>query len=68
LKSCLRNEAASYEQVEGPRIQVGPEIKVGEEKQIITEEIEVEYWMDSCKEGSLEKVNYTEGPSCKGWP
>ncbi len=37
--------SSGYEQVEGPRIQVGPEIKVGEEKQIITEEIEIEYWI-----------------------
>ncbi len=37
--------SSGYEQVEGPTIQVGPEIQVGLKKQIMTEEVDVEYWI-----------------------
>ncbi|GAB6930535.1 hypothetical protein JCM10914A_45180 [Paenibacillus sp. JCM 10914] len=37
--------SSGYEQVEGPMIQVGPEIEVGLEKQVYTEEKEVELWI-----------------------
>jgi len=36
--------SSGYEQVEGPKIQVGPEIQVGQ-KQVFTEEKEVELWI-----------------------
>jgi AraC-type DNA-binding domain-containing proteins len=37
--------SSGYEQVEGPTIQVGPEIRAGAEMQVMTEEIEIEYWI-----------------------
>jgi len=37
--------SSGYEQVEGPTIQVGPEIRIGVEKQIFTKEVEVEFWI-----------------------
>lgn len=36
--------SSGYEQVEGPVIQVGPEIEVGK-KQVLTEEIEAQLWL-----------------------
>ncbi|MFC4810125.1 AraC family transcriptional regulator [Paenibacillus sp. GCM10023250] len=36
---------SGYEQVEGPTIQVGPEIQIGVEKQLLTEEVGVEFWI-----------------------
>ncbi|UYO06487.1 AraC family transcriptional regulator [Paenibacillus sp. PSB04] len=41
--------SSGYEQVEGPMIQVGPEIEVGLEKQVYTEEKEVELWIPVVK-------------------
>lgn len=40
--------SSGYEQVEGPTIQVGPEIQVGT-KQVFTEEVEVELWLPIMK-------------------
>ncbi|WP_337104108.1 AraC family transcriptional regulator [Paenibacillus sp. YIM B09110] len=39
--------SSGYEQIEGPRIQIGPEIAIGIENQVkvMTEEVEVEYWI-----------------------
>lgn len=41
--------SSGYEQVEGPMIQVGPEIKAGIEKQVFTEEKEIELWIPVVK-------------------
>lgn len=40
--------SSGYEQVEGPKIQVGPEIEVGI-KQICTSEVEIELWIPVAK-------------------
>ncbi|GGD61819.1 AraC family transcriptional regulator [Paenibacillus nasutitermitis] len=37
--------SSGYEQVEGPVIQLGPEIQIGVEKQSYTEEVEVQLWI-----------------------
>ncbi len=41
--------SSGYEQAEGPMIQVGPDIEVGLEKQVFTEEIDVELWIPIVK-------------------
>ncbi|WP_307468978.1 GyrI-like domain-containing protein [Paenibacillus harenae] len=41
--------SSGYEQVVGPMIQVGPEIEIGLEKQLLSEEKEVELWIPVLK-------------------
>ncbi|MCM3782060.1 AraC family transcriptional regulator [Neobacillus mesonae] len=41
--------SSGYEQTEGPMIQVGPEIEVGLEKQVYTEEKDIELWIPIVK-------------------
>ncbi|WP_336772836.1 AraC family transcriptional regulator [Paenibacillus sp. MMO-58] len=41
--------SSGYEQAEGPMIQVGPDIVAGLEKQVFTEEIDVELWIPIVK-------------------
>ncbi|MCK9862796.1 AraC family transcriptional regulator [Paenibacillus sp. ATY16] len=41
--------SSGYEQAEGPMIQVGPDIEVSLEKQVFTEEIDVELWIPIVK-------------------
>lgn len=41
--------SSGYEEIEGLKIQVGPEIQVGVEKQIMTEEVDAELWLPVAK-------------------
>lgn len=41
--------STGYEQIEGLKIQIGPEIQVGIEKQIMTKEIDAELWLPIAK-------------------
>lgn len=41
--------SSDYEQIEGLKIQVGPEVQIGVEKQIMTEEVDVELWLPVAK-------------------
>ncbi|MBO0995050.1 GyrI-like domain-containing protein [Bacillus sp. SD088] len=41
--------SSGYEQIEGLKIQVGPEVQIGVEKQIMTEEVDVELWLPVAK-------------------
>lgn len=43
---------SGYEQVEGLKIQIGPDVQVGVERQIMTEEVEAELWIPVKKVGN----------------
>ena len=41
--------SSGYEQIEGMKIQIGPEVQVGLEKQIMNEEVDAELWIPVAK-------------------